>query len=653
MPRKDVSLLTFEEIFEDRLFIIPSYQRGYSWESRQRRDLLGDIESARTQDYKHFTGTIVAARDSKRQELEVVDGQQRLTSLLILLNTIIKDVDSIDKPTKDRLKKLFNFRVIDEKIVRVFQLGVGSDEVYEKEILHDVSEYELSVARNKSWYNILSAKDEFKNWARDSYQPGDLDVILNKLGFLLFIPVDSDTVGVMFEVINNRGKQLSELEKIKNYLIYYAIRNKELGLQEKIKVTWQIILENLMQGGYTTNDDENAFLRNCWILFATTDKNRSHRVYEGMKEKFQINDNGASEGRISDFLSLLKDGSEALLKFNFPEGNHHLENLRNHHTHASIMPLLLSILIIHKHNLTPIETALEYLEKLNFRVYVLPQITSKSNKGQGDLFFIAQKYFLENYPYATPGREKSYYKYYEDTFPGIKEIDSIERAMLIFTKSLCPKSKMVESLTLDLDEDYDYYGWPSLKYFLSTYEIDLNQHRKVSYNELLRSKEDGFKPDDLTHREHLWAKEHKTLDYDENWSTHEKKRLGNFALLEGGINSKGQHLDIDRKIDLYFDPSRSSNMQMIKDLRKEFQSAEKVFLKDKPFKIVDRKPALYSRLIDIREEKMVNWAIKTWKLPTDNDDSIKICSFNGAHVKHRGFLPGNPDNKVYLHVKGE
>ena len=646
-------LLTLEEVFENRVFIIPSYQRGYSWGKTQRADLLSDIENARSQDFKHFTGTLVAAQNGNSDELEIVDGQQRLTSLLLLINVIIRNAPDISDDRKQRLKEIFNYRKQSDGLQRVFTLGIGVDEVYEKEILQSVSEYSLSDSKNKSWYNILQARDDFQRWVLKRYKSGDLEVILEQLGFLLFIPQKSDTVGVMFEVINNRGKQLSELEKIKNYLIYYSIRHKEYALQEKIKSTWQVILENLMKCEHTTNEQENAFLRYCWILFETTDKNKSHRVYEGMKVIFRIDDEAKSSAKISDFLDLLRDASNALLIFTDSK-NSRIEQLKYHNTHASIMPLFLSIMIIHKYNGIPVDTTLAYLEKMNFRVYVLPQITAKSNKGQGDLFFIAHKYFFENYPYTDRVPDRWFYPNYINTFGDLKHIADVEAAILIFTESLCPKSKMVEALTLDLDEDYDYYSWPGLKYLLATYEIDLNIHRNLGYAELMRSAEDGFKADDLTHREHLWAKEHRTPGYDDQWALHEKKRLGNYALLEGGINSSGQNDDIEEKLKLYFNPARSSNLQMVKDLLDEFNDAKAIFENDNvPFLIAERKPALYSRFIDIREAKLVNWALDKWKLPFDDDNYVVINSFQGKQIRHKGFISGTHDNKVYRLVHEE
>ncbi len=95
MKESNYELLNLKDIFAqgERAFIIPEYQRGYSWEKRQRDDLIVDIENLFLSSYKHFTGTIVASykktsEEDKTNVYNIVDGQQRLTSLVILLSSL-------------------------------------------------------------------------------------------------------------------------------------------------------------------------------------------------------------------------------------------------------------------------------------------------------------------------------------------------------------------------------------------------------------------------------------------------------------------------------------------------------------------------------------------------------------------------------------
>ena len=84
------SLMSLNELFEGRFFEIPDYQRGYSWEKQQLEDLTQDIVNMFNKQHMHFTGTIVAAQKNKKvNTFDIVDGQQRLTTLIILVKEII------------------------------------------------------------------------------------------------------------------------------------------------------------------------------------------------------------------------------------------------------------------------------------------------------------------------------------------------------------------------------------------------------------------------------------------------------------------------------------------------------------------------------------------------------------------------------------
>ena len=89
-------LLTFAQLLEKRLFRIPRYQRAYSWQSSQRRDMFKDIKELmlKSRD-SHFMATVVGLYQCKvpigsadYEKIEIVDGQQRLTTLVILLKII-------------------------------------------------------------------------------------------------------------------------------------------------------------------------------------------------------------------------------------------------------------------------------------------------------------------------------------------------------------------------------------------------------------------------------------------------------------------------------------------------------------------------------------------------------------------------------------
>jgi uncharacterized protein with ParB-like and HNH nuclease domain len=89
--------LTVSKLMQGRLFRIPDYQRAYSWQKRQRDDLFADIREVHRSGRDHFMATVVGlARDTRVIDadefavVELVDGQQRITTLVILLKAIEK-----------------------------------------------------------------------------------------------------------------------------------------------------------------------------------------------------------------------------------------------------------------------------------------------------------------------------------------------------------------------------------------------------------------------------------------------------------------------------------------------------------------------------------------------------------------------------------
>ena len=107
--------LTAGQLLSGRLFKIPEYQRAYSWQTKQRADLFRDIEKVFTSDDEmtHFIATIVGLRRKKKriaadefQEIEVVDGQQRLTTLTILLKALAKKMKIEDARRAEEIDAL-------------------------------------------------------------------------------------------------------------------------------------------------------------------------------------------------------------------------------------------------------------------------------------------------------------------------------------------------------------------------------------------------------------------------------------------------------------------------------------------------------------------------------------------------------------------
>ena len=424
----------------------------------------------------------------------------------------------------------------------------------------------------------------------------------------------------MFEVINNRGKALTELEKIKNYLIYHAAK-KDIGdIRERVNESWPSILSNLNKIGYTSNESEDQFLRNCWIVFMDTHKSRSYYVYDNLKEMWPPD--GDDTPQILDFIDFLRDAAffytQYLMRENVTDKEEAawLERISYHPADASITPLILAIFSKVTAQDERIEL-FELLEKLNFRFYGTG-IAGRSDSGQGDLFGYANKFF----------------NHYEQEVEGEKiDVQWLKNVLTNFVDTRANDKSFVENLTLDKDEAGDYHSWIGLKFFLASYEEQLagKQKKSIDLQRIMKS-EDSEYPNDFYHKEHIWAVGDTSKVNDSGNLNVNKRRLGNFMLLNKGLNLNVKDKPPDVKVDAYFKVENNvPNTLMIRELKKFFDEAKK----DEDSKGWRRRTSnywynVYQRFLDKREEKMINFALERWRISELNGNipEVKLDSLS-------------------------
>ena len=636
------NLLSLNDIFKNRFFQIPDYQRGYSWEVRQLNDLIKDIENLFEKDHKHYTGTIVATPTNVQgNEFDIVDGQQRLTTLIILIKAI---VDSY--PGKhDHLKDKFILRGDIGNEIPVIQANNETKDFFKEVII----ENKTRSTEMKSHERLLEAKRFFKKWVLTKSKDLDrvIDVITLQLGFLFFSPANTKEIGIMFEVINNRGKELSELEKIKNYFIYYATIYGKETLRDTINSNWGMILFYLSKADVNTNDAENRFLRNCYIVFFDASKSKSWYVYDELKDRYKpdlknlkkINKNIE---QIQNFINFLVESSlsyaylynlDGFFKTHY-QGEERaklekiLRKLRCQPVKASILPLYISIMS-RLDQPQKIISLLEIIEILNFRVYILPKITSRADSRQADLFFFANEFFNDKCWHSDKGKEPEITIYGEHTIIG-DIFDKLRFELIEFTKYHCGELKFIQSLTIDEDEPEDYYHWIGIRFFLANYEEYLQKQGKNKWdieNILIGKSEAGKETNDLLSLEHIWATKNRKDYFGEKHR--QKRRLGNFVLMGLSKNIKLKAEDIGDKIHIMtaynknknFGPLKLSQVTALEEFY--YQGVDYVEHVDQHKRRTDNYfMKISAKINDLRELDMINYSLKRWKLPGEKLDKF-------------------------------
>ncbi len=244
-------------LLRDGIYEVPDYQRNYACEVQQLRDLWEDV-SGILPNSDHYTGTVIVKQKEKLTKLgkafgrfELIDGQQRLTTTIILLTAICEELKK--RASDDAVQTARN--VLTEYIydagtdTHKLKLNHGDDS-YLKEVILRTDSQQM-VAREPASPSETKLRDARKYFAEQLSDKSEVDLqelvnkILNGLKFTRF-QVDTDAeAGLIFEVTNNRGRPLNDLDKIKNYLMYISYKADDPPLATSINQAWAEVLKNI------------------------------------------------------------------------------------------------------------------------------------------------------------------------------------------------------------------------------------------------------------------------------------------------------------------------------------------------------------------------------------------------------------------------
>jgi hypothetical protein len=623
-------LLTLPRIFENHLFTIPDYQRGYAWEKKQVEELLKDIEHLMNDGValRHYTGTLVLSRPDgiDAGEFHVVDGQQRLTTLVTLMRMLSEQL-----PEADRLPFVALYLQRGELGSERTVLRLNSDTrlFFERVVLGDGNTANEPPTL-ESHERLLDSRKLIGKWLSDRLDAGvavsDIRSAIEKeLGFLVYAPKEDAETGIMFEVINNRGKPLSELEKVKNYLIYCCVKLSATTLRSSIDADWSGILRDLNTAKKTSPADEGSFLRYCVAVHFKLGKSDSQYGYDELKKLMAL-DVAMKDGRskkvaikrITVFVQFLK---AAALWYSRLYGQRHegldlklvalLNQIRAQEQQASIMPLFLALVIKLQGSGDQLVTLLRLLEILNFRVYMARNMTARNDTGQADLYYYASRYFHDELlaDFAEGDRQL-----------GKRAIenqeDALEYCLVSFVLLHAAEDRFKNSFILEQDSPDDFYRWGGIRYFLMNYEAMLQPNKTIPIEKILLSRKDG-KSSDYLSVEHLWALENRNQEGENNRKVDkfEKRRLGNFVLLELRLNIQGSKDGLDLKLSRYlngFDDEPSTDLEQV---RKMAHGAKKLITElSNETKKKNYYLRLHQKLNSLQEKRYMDFADDRWSI---------------------------------------
>lgn len=563
--------IAFESIFQQKLFRIPDYQRGYAWQLEQLRAFWEDLVNMKG-NRCHYTGVLTltkasaVSRDSKEFWLvddhsyclyHVVDGQQRLTTFVLFIQAFAdffrmlpenngkqeQEIFVTDSLTLANVEDRYLFRTNPKGGFRTYKFGYTEDNPSQDFFRYRILGERGGGNAQETFYtlNLGNAKKYFSEQITELHSQKGVDGLTElfkrltkRLLFNEYVIDDEFDVFVAFETMNNRGKKLSDLELLKNRLIYLTTLYGEdqldaagrKSLREEVNAAWKEVYHQLGRNKTKPLNDDD-FLRAHWIshfkysrdtgrdyahflldeyftpqnahdlverdvLLELVEEQRSEADSEETEDGFSVASLLAPDKSMSTAGSKLLPN--AILSF--------VTSLRESagHWFYSFYPQ-------HATNMSdPEKTAIDRLNRIGmgyFRPLVMVVLKKVANESERiQIFQRIERFIFIAFRIGTARsnyRSSEFYGFARTLDCGEISPNEISNRLDIALKYAFDQD---EKLRIDefhnllfkkFEEGSGYYGWSGLRYFLYEYEQHLHsgsRQQKVEWSDLLKSGSD-------------------------------------------------------------------------------------------------------------------------------------------------------------------
>lgn len=608
-------LQSLSVLFQNRLFRIPDYQRGYAWKHEQLVDFWEDLLNLHENRY-HYTGLLsLKAVDRKETHLfkedvwlldigyklfHVVDGQQRLTTFSILMNEIVVFVkrlvgnrNRLDEEVflgyesiKDIKAKYILRKRPPHNIVTTYLFGYETDNPSSDYLKYKVFEEPFGGTVDETYYtkNLKYAKDFFADNLRAMYENEGIDGIerlYKKLTLHLMFNLheieDDYDVFVAFETMNNRGKKLTNLELLKNRLIYlttlfddkqFDTMNKE-QLRKNINDAWKEVYYQLGRNQNAPLSDDD-FLRAHWITYFQYSRKKGDDYIRFLLNKF------SAKNVIEKFaVTTQANGIDPLPGFDLIEEDDAAEEvpetepifiskldpieISNYVNSLKVLAESWYYSFFPNDSATLSDGEKVWIDKLNrvgigyFRplvVAVLATDNRSSLKDRIDLLQSIERFIFLSFRvggFNASYKSSDYYNKAREILHGAIDLSSVTDDLTNTVNS--DMTSLVSNFITRTDRRFDkgdgFYGWRDIRYFLYEYENVLstrNNLQKVDWNMFTKVEKDKVTIEHiLPQAPTKWYWRNQFRQYSENEIKLLSASLGNLLPLAQSINSSLQN----------------------------------------------------------------------------------------------------------------
>lgn len=608
-------------LFQNRLFRIPDYQRGYAWQQPQLVDFWEDITNLQADRY-HYTGLLsLKLLDRKEtaswgndlwmvekgyKPCHIIDGQQRLTTFIILLNELACFVRRLDENAGkadedivlgyDTLKEVVAKYICQKRppqnLITTFLFGYEVDNPSDKYLRHRVLGEPYSGEVSETYYtkNLKCAKEFFAENIAALYKEEGLDglnslyqKLTQKLMFNLHEIDDDYDVFVAFETMNNRGKRLTNLELLKNRLIYLTTIYSEGKLDEKdknairaqINDAWKEVYFQLGRNNEVALSDDD-FLRAHWIIYYSYSREKGDDYIKFLLNKFSPKN--VFEGKAvvesvvpapvyEDMEADEEDDSaeseavgQPLLKLEPKEISDYVNSLKDlaKYWYDTFFP--------YESTLMTAEEQL-WVDRINrigigyFRPLVTAALCKGTDPAERIALFKAIERFIFIYfraaAYRSNYQSTVYYNAARDIYAGKTTISKVAASLTDNTDSSAQYA--AASFVNDIQKKFTtgacagFYGWNTLRYFMYEYEYSLMEStgiNRITWKLFSKSEKDKVSIEHIlpqTPTKWYWRNQFRQFIQNPQEMAILTGSLGNLLPLSQSINSSLQNDSFEEK----------------------------------------------------------------------------------------------------------
>jgi len=445
---------------------IPRFQRPYSWDRENIQEFWDDIVRDNPADY--FIGSMVVYKDGQ-QRYGVVDGQQRLTTITILLCVLRNTLADLgQKDLAQGIHGLIERRNIDNKTE--FIVSTETSYPFFQDRIQKWGKPAVKVEPLHEEANLEAAFEQLKSLVSDAVRSLDADTTLSEkkrkelaqqklvtirdalLNLkLIFIKLeDEDDAYIIFETLNTRGKDLSLTDLVKNHLTKHIKSKNPASDQAKIK--WQQLLETIE--GSSADLDTDTFIHHFWL--SKYDYLPAKNLFKVLKKRVGVNDAPGFLDALLEDAALYRAihevgyGKWAKEEGRIQQGLSALMLFRVQQQTPCVLSLLREYKATKKLKKKHIEDAIVAIEKFHF---LFTAVTSQRSSGgiSGMYAALGRRLYEAKDTHASVEVIKDLKQKLRDRVPSLDEVKALFPE-IIYTDNVTRQRKLVKYILVGLDQ---------------------------------------------------------------------------------------------------------------------------------------------------------------------------------------------------------